>query len=654
MKHRSRRTFLSLAGAATAGVALYATTNLLDDEEATAASGPLDGVSQPSATKLTPFKDALRIPPTLRPKRDGTTEIPLVERELRLHSQMPPTPLWTYDGHFPGPTIEVERGRRTRIAWANRLRGTHPVKAVWALPAGAAPGLEPLNGPGSQGAIGRPEVDDLVAYTSVHLHGGHQHATSDGAPDAGVTYGGSQLSEYPNDLAAAHLFYHDHAMPVTALNVMSGLMGHYIVRDEAEERLDLPRGAYEIPLALADVNFDTDSAGRLDGRILAKRVSLGRPVPGELPTAVGFFGPYTMVNGVVWPYLSVQARAYRFRIVNSALSRAYRLVVIDEETGKAVPNAMKLIGTDLGLLGKPQVIEEALTLNPGERADVVVDFAAFAGKRLKLVNTVPGVPAGVPVPPANIPFPDVMQFRVARHAKSPYKAPATLSHDFKRLTTADTPKGAVERFVVVAFDKSRTMPQMWEMQEADGSTKQGDGVVQVKLAGGTKTLRRVGTAFEDTTTFFGSSGAWEKWTFLSLAPAGGPPIVHPMHIHLMNFQVVDRRSVDAASMDFALGGTTKPLELGAALPVAPEESGWKDTFALATNTAVTVLGRYGALSGRFMYHCHILDHEDEGMMRPLVIMPPSVLTMHHMMQSMTMGGMDMSATQTHHATHTRH
>jgi spore coat protein A len=202
------------------------------------------------------------------------------------------------------------------------------------------------------------------------------------------------LAEYANDQAATHLFYHDHAMSVTALNVSAGLIGNYIVRDAQESWLGLPHGAYEIPLTIQDVNFDTDSQGRLDGQIVYKRIigAHDAPEPGRLPSALSTLAPFTLVNGVVWPHLDVAARAYRFRMVNTADTRVYRLAVVDEETGKAVPGVMKLIGTDMGLLGTPQTIEEAVPLSPAERADIVIDFAAFPGKRLSSTPSRVSVP----------------------------------------------------------------------------------------------------------------------------------------------------------------------------------------------------------------------------------------------------------------------
>ncbi|MEU4097203.1 multicopper oxidase domain-containing protein [Streptomyces sp. NPDC026673] len=633
MKH-NRRTFLGMAGgtaaaAAVAGTGIYSATALTQgraqaSQTIAGGSKPLNGVGSPEFTKLTPFKDPLRIPPTLRPGDEAITQVDLVESQIRLHSQMPATRLWTYMGHFPGPTIEVRRGRRARIAFENKLRSTIPLKAVFVDPDGPGPGLLPYNIPGSKGAHARPEVDKLTAWTTAHLHGGHNHALHDGGADLAVTPGSAQLAEYGNDQAAAHLFYHDHAMAVTALNVQAGLMGHYIIRDEEEDRLDLPGGAYEIPLAIQDVNFETDDQGRLTGQILNKKISPTKPEPGMIPPSLASFGPFTMVNGVVWPHLDVKARAYRFRLLNISATRIYRMAVIDEETGKVVRGAMKVVATDLGLLGTPQTVDEALTLSPAERADVVIDFAAFPGRKLKLVNTIPGQTPGTALPDFNIPFPEVMQFRVATKRHETYTLPAKLSPRFKKLTSADIPKGAVERFVVLTIGAG--MPVIWEMKEVSDEAS-GEGVVQITLPGGTKTLRRVASIFEDATTFFAASSTWEKWHLISIAPPN-VPIYHPFHVHLMDFQVVDRREIDVSGMDFAAGGTKAPITLGREVPVAPEESGWKDTVNVNANTMVTIGGKIADQTGRVMYHCHLLDHEDEGMMRPFVVMPPAVHEIH--------------------------
>jgi spore coat protein A len=650
MVNVKRRALFGLAGGAVAGAALYGTADVLNNghpasasiEPATELAGGTavltDGPTRPQVSELSPFRDPLRIPPTIRPSGSALTTVRMIAKSVRLHSQLPPTPMWTFEGHYPGPTVEVRSEQTVRIAWTNLLRGTSPVKAVWAAPEGPPPGALPYNRPGSAGTLSRPEIAALTPWTTVHLHGGHQFAISDGMADSAVTPGSAQLSEYPNEDAAAHLFYHDHAMPITAINVQAGLIGNYLVRDAQEDRLDLPRGKYEIPLMIADVNFDTDSNGRIDGRLLSKRIILGNATAGVLPVGGHFLGPFNMVNGVVWPYLEVEARAYRFRVVNASTGRDYLLTVLDEATGRPVPGAMTVVGTDLGLLGKPKVID-ALPMSSAERADIVIDFAKFPGKRLKLVNGLPGVPAGTPVPEAALAFPDVMQFRVAGNKHAAYTPPKTLAAGFGQLLLANVPKSAVERFVMLAFD-APGMPTIMELQDVSGTAPSGPGVVQIALPGGTRTFRNMASHFEDVTTFFAASNSWQKWTFISVDPLSRP-LIHPMHVHLLNFQLLERHAVDGSTFDPAKLRTTAPIAIKQALPIGPAESGWKDTVAVPVNTMVTVAGRLGAQTGRFMYHCHILDHEDGGMMRPHVIMPPAVLTIQNM--TMALNGMSPPA-----------
>lgn len=631
-----RRAFIIGAGATVAGVVAVGAVGLVTaPHPGASASAALDGVNTPQFAALTPFRDPLRMPIIVRPSPDSITEIAMVDAAIRLHSQLPPTRMWTYDGHFPGPTIETRKGQTVRIAWTNKLTGTCPVKAVWIPGDGPGPGRLPYNLAGSSGAFPRPEIASLTAWTAVHLHGGHQNAIHDGATEYGVTTGNSQLCEYPNEVAT-HLFYHDHAMSVTAVNVISGLVGNYFVRDDDERRLDLPTGRYEIPLTIADVNFDTDAHGNLTGELLAKRVlaaKVSSPAPGSIPRSLPFYGPFTMVNGVVWPHLDVEAARYRFRLVNASPTRSYRLVVLDERTRQPVRGVMTLVGTDMGLLGEPHVIDEALTLAPAERADFVIDFAGYPGQQLTVVNTQQGAPPGRPVLDANIPHPEVIQFRVSQQARNTKPLPPVLSPSFRRLSSADVPVHATERFVLTGYDKTGAMPQLWEMQDVGTDDPGGGRIVQVALPDGVRNLRCVATKFEDTTTFFTTPGAWEKWTFVNVAGVH-TSISHPMHIHLMNFQVIDRRSVDASGLDFRAAATRKPITVGDALPILPEESGWKDTVNVQPNSVVTVAGQFASATGKVVYHCHYLDHEDEGMMRPIVVMPAPVNEIHMMLMAM--------------------
>jgi spore coat protein A len=287
----------------------------------------------------------------------------------------------------------------------------------------------------------------------------------------------------------------------------------------------------------------------------------------------------------------------------------------------------------MGLLGEPHVIDEALSLAPAERADIVIDFASYPGQQLAVVNTQAGSAPGRPVPEANIAHPEVMQFRLTQQSRSAKPLPSVLSRSFRRLSSADVPLHAIERFVLTGYDQTGAMPQLWEMQDL-GTDDPGDGpIVQVALPGGIRNLRCVATKFEDTTNYFAKPGSWEKWTFINVAGVH-TSISHPMHIHLMTFQIIDRRSVDASGIDFRDAATRKPITVGDALPILPEESGWKDTVNVQPNSVVTIAGQFASATGKVVYHCHSLDHEDEGMMRPIVVMPAPINDIHMMLMAM--------------------
>ncbi|GAA2722117.1 MULTISPECIES: O-aminophenol oxidase PhsA [Streptomyces] len=574
---------------------------------------------QEAVAELVPFLDALRVPPVLRPGRAEALrgiEIELTTTWVRLHSQLPPTRMWTYEGHFPGPTIEVRRGRRLRVAWTNRLTGPHPVVAVEVQPTPGAP--DPADVPGRGGAQPLAGVAALPPWAVTHVHGARTGGGNDGWAENAVSPGDSQLSEYPNDHPAVAWWYHDHAMDITRWNVFAGLAGMYLVRDEEEDALRLPRGEREIPLILQDRNLDQDEDGRLTGALLHKTVVLGQDAHGRNVTRA-FTGPYTLVNGVIWPHLDVGARWYRFRLLNAANARGYRLALVDDESGQPVEGVLWQIGTDGGLLPRPLALDAPLPVAPAERIDLLADFRALRGRRLRLVDVTAGVR-----------HPQVMQFRVgAAPAGDSFVLPQVLSPSFRRITHDDAP-GHGHRLVVITppGTDGSAHPELWEMHPVtDGSvTAPATGVIQLQGADGTlRTYVRGARAFDDALGYMVEHDAWEQWSFVNL---GGPD--HPMHIHLVDFQILRRDLYPAGTaFDPALGGTRTPLQHTGTVPVAQTEAGWKDTVLVPAGQMVSVLGRFHGAKGRFMYHCHLLEHEDMGMMRPFVVMPPEVMRFHH-------------------------
>lgn len=251
-------------------------------------------MSDIAGDELVPYTDRLPIPEVLRPAKADVrreTEIAVRPTWVRLHSQLPPTLMWGYNGTVPGPTIEVRRGQRVRIAWTNRVpRGSeYPVTAVEVplRPQGTAPATTEA---GRGGVEASADVAALPAWTVTHLHGAQTGGGNDGWADNAVTEGDAQLSEYPNDHQAVQWWYHDHAMNITRFNVYAGLVGTYLLRDDEEDALRLPRGEREMPLILADRNLDTDEDGRLNGRLLHKTIVVdpknaetGRPVSAPSP-----------------------------------------------------------------------------------------------------------------------------------------------------------------------------------------------------------------------------------------------------------------------------------------------------------------------------------------------------------------------------------
>src|SRR6266705_2154518 len=432
---------------------------------------------------LTKFKDCLRVPPILRPyKTDDqryNLRIHMRPAQVQLHSELPPSEVWTYEGLLPGPTIEVSRGQRVQVEWINTLPEDqpYPITAVTA-PDGSQ------NAPGRSGRPANQIVATLPPWTVVHLHGGRTAAVSDGWTENACLSGQFTTSDYANDQQATLLWYHDHAMGITRFNVYTGLAGLYVIRDAEEASLHLPGGSYEIPLLLQDRNLDTTPDGSLTGRLLHK-IEDG---------TMEFFGPFTLVNGTIWPYLPVEARQYRLRLLNGSNSRFYRLVLLDEQ-GKLALDKITQIGTDGGLLGRPVAVpRDGLILAPAERADLIVDFRAWRGQRLRLVNTAcapfdnsPATqPPGIPDPDNRLPHPEVMEFRVSSQpVDDPFVLPATLSSSYSRLTHDRLPPAHQHRMVAMV-EYPDGMLTFHELDRVpDGEAAKGEAIITIADAQGT-------------------------------------------------------------------------------------------------------------------------------------------------------------------------
>jgi len=398
--------------------------------------------------------------------------------------------------------------------------------------------------------------------TTIHLHGGHVSADNDGYPDDWITPGNRQRTYYPNRQLPATLWYHDHAMGITRLNAMMGLAGLYVLRDREEQQLGLPTGDYDIPLVLQD-------------RILDIRGQLAYPVGpnANAPWVPEFFGTHVLVNGRVSPYLDVEPRQYRFRFLNASNSRVFQMALVPEQP-------LFQIASDGGLLREP-VSRSDLLLAPAERAEVVVDFRGREGRRLTLVNY-----GRAPYPSGGSPVPGmVMQFRVARplsESRALLELPARLS--------------SVERLSEQTAQKTRRLTLMEHMN----------------AAGQMERMLLDGKHFMDPVTEDPVNGSVEIWEFLNTTIDA-----HPIHLHTVHFQILGRRSFDLKRWQ-----RTQEVAFPAReIQPPPEEQGWKDTVICPPAQLTRIIVPFAGEPGKYVWHCHMLEHEDNEMMRPFVLRP---------------------------------
>ncbi len=514
-------------------------------------------VCDPSNPATIPkYVDRVPVPAVLEPKfrqPDETFyEVTMRQVRQRLHKCFPETTVWGYEGSYPGPTIEARRGERVRVRWVNDLPSTHLLPVDKTLH-----GAEPPN----------PEV-----RTVVHLHDSVVPPDSDGHPEAWFNNGFSEVGpkwehevyEYPNDQQATTLWYHDHALGITRLNVYAGLAAFYLLRDEVEDSLNIPKGKFEIPLVIQDRSFNADGS-------LFYPAQPDPPVPDVNPSVVPeFFGNTILVNGKVWPFLRVEPRKYRFRFLNGSQARFYNLKL---ETNQPFFQ----IGTDGGFLEKPVEVTEIL-LAPAERADVILDFTNHENECILLTNS-----ANAPFPAGDTADPNtvgqIMQFRVTLPLSEP---DTTVIPPF--LTT-------IER---LNSEKSRDLTL----------------VEDTDVPFGRLLLLLNGKMWDDPVSEKPVLNTTEIWRLINLTPD-----THPIHLHLVQFQILDRQPFDVPLYESSgVLSFTDP-----ASPPDPNESGWKDTVRANPGEVTRIIARFGPYAGDYVWHCHILEHEDHDMMRPFTV-----------------------------------
>jgi spore coat protein A len=490
----------------------------------------------------------------------------------QLHPQLPPTPLWAYDdgsglggqsGSF-GMAVVAETGTPLTVTYTHDLPETYP---DW-LPVDTR--LTPL---GNQVRL------------MTHLHGGFVAADSDGNPAVtpdGFGPGDTQTVFYTNQspqMPASLLWFHDHGLGTTRLNVFAGLAAAYILRDEFDTGEEpnpagIPGGAYEVPLVIQDRRFNRD------GTFLYPTTDI------EGATWIGeYFGDTMLVNGKVWPFLDVEPRMYRLRILNGCNAR-----ILSLDVGAA---DLWQIGAEGGMWDMPVRVGR-LVLAPAERADVLVDFSKFAGQTLVLKNHNPTLPVVTPAPS----LPQVMQIRVGETVSQP--GPTSVPSSLPG-RAADLHGPVNTRFITLN---------------------------EIDIDEATWFLNLNGVHFDEgPTTETPKVGTVEDWVYVNLTGD-----THPMHMHLVTFQVVGRTPFDAEAYEEGNEGPhgvpggidPSPFATGPMIPPAPEERGFKDTVKVNPGYFTTIRAKFelpAAVTAPqdYVHHCHIVEHEDNDMMRPFTV-----------------------------------
>jgi spore coat protein A, manganese oxidase len=541
-------------------------------------AAPIPTARAAKGGKLAKYVQPLPVPGTgivvATPRAPSTYSFTQTQISRQLHPDLPPTALWAYDdgsglggqvGSF-GMAVVAQSGMPLRVSYTHNLPPTYP---SW-IPIDTR--LTPL---GNQVRL------------MTHLHGGFVAAESDGNPAVtpnGFGPGETQDVFYTNQapqMPASLLWFHDHGLGATRLNVFAGLAAAYIVRDEHDTGMEpnpigIPGGAYEIPLVVQDRQFNADGTFLYPTSDISGVTWIGE-----------YFGDVMLVNGKVWPFLNVEPRMYRFRILNGCNAR-----ILSLDIGGP---ALWQIGAEGGLFDTPVAVKE-LVLAPAERADILVDFTKFAGNTLVMKNHKPQKPVSNPAPSLT----SVLQIRVGTTVShpGPTSIPASLPG-----RKADLSDPVATRYIT--------------LNEIDPE--------EVEWF-----LNLNGVRFDDgPVTETPNVGTVEDWVYINMTGD-----THPMHTHLVTFQVVGRTPFDVDAYEAAYGGPDgvpggidpTPFATGPMLPPAPEERGFKDTVKANPGYFTRIRAKFELPTGvtapqNYVHHCHIVEHEDNDMMRPFTVTP---------------------------------
>ena len=562
-------------------------------------------------------------------------QVKMTEKDQQLlPAPLPMTHVWAYGGYAkdpitgadlglvvnsPGPSFEAVKGIPINVEWVNTIDTSHMFAVDPTLHWANPNNMEMLMDDFESYPPGYAEAQSPVPLVT-HLHGAEVQSTSDGGPDAWFTYDGKHgedyntyrqtttnaaVYHYPNEQLPTTLWYHDHALGLTRTNVMSGLAGFYLLRDPADGLSALlPSGKYEVPLAIQDRTFNTDGSLFFD--------SLGVNPDMHPYWTPEFFGNTIMVNGLVWPNMDVDQGQYRFRVLDGSNARFYTLTL-----SNGMP--FTVIGSDGGYLRSPATVTK-LTVAPGERYDILVDFSGLApGTRVFLLNSAKApYPSGKPAQGATTG--QIMQFTVTGNSgwkatQLPMILNPTLQNSFPSLNAAD----ATRRFVLT----------------------------EVMGMGGPLEILLNGQKWHAPVSEMPVLGMTEDWIIVN------PTMdTHPIHIHLTQFQLISRQKMDVAAYyaDWvALNGeppfhheTPQELDVTPYLKGKPrmaelQERGWKDTVQMHPGDVTIIRVKFAPIDGSpaypfdategpgYVWHCHIIYHEDNEMMRPYVVVAATVL-----------------------------
>ena len=558
----------------------YLIIGIFLNQMATAQTPLLNPLSQPQ------FVNPLPIPPILDGRNGGTFTISISQfyQDLGLRNSTTGQPMltkvWGYNGTYPGPTIVARKNVPLHFFWSNDLYDPSTSEPL--------PHLLTIDETIQWALKDVPNWQQYGVPIVTHLHGGHTEAVSDGSPLSWFTpfftkkgpqfvKGQNEPYTYNNDQGAATIWYHDHALGITRLNVYAGLAGFYVLTDNIEQQLQaahkLPAAEYDMGLAIQDRMFTED------GQLYYPSApdDPGQPSPSVLPE---FFGNFILVNGKAWPVLEVEPRQYRFRILNGSDSRFYNLFLSGN-------NTFWQIGSDQGLLTSPVPMSQML-LGPGERKEVVIDFSdpALWGQTIIVRNNAKSpFRKGETVDPKTTGR--IMAFRVNKPLNSTIPI-SVLPATFHSPITPLVQNGPTRKLLLFETEDEfdRIKPMLGTIDE---------GAMD----------------FEDPVTENIKLNDTEVWEFYNTTVDA-----HPIHLHLVKFQAISHQKF-TGTQD-ATGKLTNIRLIGQPQMFNVDQDGWKDTYVMLPGEVTRVIAKFD-LPGRYVWHCHILSHEDHDMMRPFEV-----------------------------------